>query len=254
MSDYASFSVIDKWLNFQLICKPEQSGKTFIMIKHIIKDLTFPIDGKEIINIILCDNNLLLTKQTSIRVGNDLKEYIHEGETYIELSSHERTEYHDVDSVFRAIVTTTVRNIICCTNGTRMDDIYNLIRFINSNQYTSGKFHFNIWLDEADKFTKFIDNTLVPIVDQNANVSVKLITATSNTLFQKYKYMNVLPIESTTSETYHGWADNTIRIIEKDGGCLEFVEHVLSVVAPTAIQPGTKWFIPGLNSKKATKL
>ena len=29
----------DSWLNFQLICKPEQSGKTFIMIQQIIKDM-----------------------------------------------------------------------------------------------------------------------------------------------------------------------------------------------------------------------
>ena len=29
-------SELDKWLKFQLICKPEQSGKTFIMIKQII--------------------------------------------------------------------------------------------------------------------------------------------------------------------------------------------------------------------------
>ena len=27
---------ITNWLKFQLICKPEQSGKTFIMIKQII--------------------------------------------------------------------------------------------------------------------------------------------------------------------------------------------------------------------------
>ena len=29
----------DAWERFILICKPEQSGKTFIMIQQIIKDL-----------------------------------------------------------------------------------------------------------------------------------------------------------------------------------------------------------------------
>ena len=274
MSENISILEVDKWLNFQLICKPEQSGKTFVMIKHIIKDLTLPIQGKEIVNFILCDNNLLLTKQTSARVEKDLKEYIHDGIVYIELSSHERTEYHDTASVFQAIIAKGARNVICCTNGKRMDDIYQLIHDINASPFTKGKFHFNIWLDEADKFIKIIENTLRPIVEEHQNVNVKLITATAQSLFQKYKYMNVLPIENTTSELYHGWADyykcqseeckeqecyssphshftKNIKIIEKDGGCLEFVEHILSNVAKDSIMSGTKWFIPGKSIKKS---
>lgn len=241
----------DKWLKFQLICKPEQSGKTFVMIRHIIKDLTEPSEGIENVNFILCDNNLLLTKQTSARVETDLKEYMHDGICYIELSSHERTDYHDTAAVFQAIIAKGARNVICCTNGKRMDDIYKLVRDINLSPFTVGKFHFNVWLDEADKFIKFIENTLRPIVDQHPNVSVKLITATPQPLFQKYKYMNVLPIENTTSESYHGWTDNIIRIIEKDGGCLDFVDHILTNVAQCNILPGTKWFIPGKSVKKS---
>ena len=240
---------VDKWLNFQLICKPEQSGKTFVMIRHIISDISYPIDDKEIVNFILCDNNLLLTKQTSTRVANDLKEYIHDGIVYIELSSHERTAYHDIASVFQAIVAKGARNVICCTNGKRMDDIYQLIEDINKSPFTVGKFHFNVWLDEADKFIKFIETTLRPIVDKHLNVNVKLITATSQPLFQKYKYMNVLPIENTTSELYHGWSDNTIRIIDINCNYLDFIVHILAKVTP--VKPGTKWFIPGLTIKKS---
>jgi hypothetical protein len=257
MSDCLTSTEVDKWLNFQLICKPEQSGKTFIMIQKIIKDLTEPMINKEIVNFILCDNNLLLTKQTSARVENDLKEFIHEGQVYIELSSHERTEYHDIDSVFKAILVKGVRNIICCTNGKRMDDIYQLINDINTTPYTEGKFHFNVWLDEADKFIKFIDNTLRPIVERHSNVNIKLITATPQPLFQKYEYMNVLPIENTTSELYHGWEDNNIKIIEKECNYLEFAEHVLNVVIPKMenpkmeVKPGSKWFIPGLSAKRS---
>ena len=131
MSDHITTEEVDKWLNFQLICKPEQSGKTFIMIAQIVRGLTPSIKGKEIVNIILCDNNLLLTKQTSSRVQSDVKmgvknamslknafahwkevalgiaakdeseknleQYVDDdGVVYIELSSHERTEFHDV--------------------------------------------------------------------------------------------------------------------------------------------------------------
>lgn len=241
------------WLKFQLICKPEQSGKTFVMIKQIINDMTLPVGGKEIVNFILCDNNLLLAKQTSARVDKDLSEYIHEGQVYIELSSHERTEFHCTPAVFQAIVAKGARNVICCTNGRRMDDIYQLIQDINDNKFTLGKFHFNVWLDEADKFIKFIDNTLRPIVEEHQNVNIKLITATPQSLFQKYKYMNVLPIENTTSPLYHGWNDNTIRIIENEklNKCLAFAEHVLNNVAQSNIIPGTKWFIPGASFKKS---
>jgi len=253
MAENTSLVEVDKWLNFQLICKPEQSGKTFVMIKHIIKDLSEPIEGSECVNFILCDNNLLLTKQTSARVESDLKEYIHDGIVYIELSSHERTDYHDTGAVFTAIVAKGARNVICCTNGTRMDDIYQLILDINASPFTTGKFYFNIWLDEADKFIKFIDNTLRPAVENHKNVNVKLITATPQPLFQKYKYLNVFPIENTTSELYHGWTDNTIKIIAKSGDYLTFIKHVLSkkLLPKDKIKPGTIWFIPGKSKKQS---
>lgn len=48
----------DIWERFILICKPEQSGKTFIMIQKINKDLIDEIEKKNIINFIFCDNNL----------------------------------------------------------------------------------------------------------------------------------------------------------------------------------------------------
>ena len=53
------------WERHVLICKPEQSGKTFIMINMINEDLTDDIDKeKKVVNFIFCDNSLLLTKQT----------------------------------------------------------------------------------------------------------------------------------------------------------------------------------------------
>jgi hypothetical protein len=158
-----------------------------------------------------------------------------------------------------------------------MEDISKLIVDINSSVFTKDKFDFTVWLDEADKFMNFIDKTLKPLVDRYpSSVYVKLITATPAPLFQRYKYMNVLPIENTTSELYHGWHDykrskseecsdeqcqyaeaphshytNNIRCIEKEGDYLEFCEHILAHVAYDKITPGTKWFIPGLSAKKS---
>ena len=241
----------DNWLNFQLICKPEQSGKTFIMIKQLIEDLTEVIFDKEIVNFILCDNNLLLTKQTSIRIESDLKEYMYGESSYIEFSSHSGAQASDNGAVLLAILHKGIRNIVCCSNSRRMDNIYELIDMLNSMTYTYNKFEFRIWLDEADKFINFIENTLRPIVDKHENVNVHLITATPEPLFQKYKYVNVFPIEVTTTELYHGWKNNKICIIEKECGLLDFIDHILSVVALANIVPGTRWFIPGLSNKKS---
>ena len=52
---------------FVLITKPEQSGKTFIMINEINRfqndDYSCECD---VVNFILCDNSLLLTTQTIV--------------------------------------------------------------------------------------------------------------------------------------------------------------------------------------------
>ena len=251
MSDYMESSKLDSWLNVQLICKPEQSGKTFIMIQQIIKDITEPIDGKEIINIIFCDQSLLLVKQTSERVQTELFNYYTDSEknVYLELSSSKGADCHNSAEVLKEIISNNIKNIICCTNATRMNNVYELIDILNKGSHIVHNFHFNIWLDEADKWIKFIDSYLIPIVETNKNVNIKLITSTPAPLFKKYKYLNVFPIENTTSDEYHGWSDNNIQIInEHVEDYLEYIEHILTL-CPEGINPGAKWFIPALNKK-----
>ena len=127
-----------------LICKPEQSGKTFVMIQQIIKDLEESTEGKTVINMIFCDNSLLLTKQTSTRVQRDLKNHENEvcGEVDGEIicnttrqsgSEEEKNFYMEFSTgkgakrnraaVWYAITADQIRNVICCTNKTRVSDI-----------------------------------------------------------------------------------------------------------------------------------
>jgi len=220
------------------------------MIQKIIKDLNEPISGKKIVNFIFCDNSLLLTKQTTERVKNDLNEFTVNDELYLELSSHSRTDYHNWKSVAGALTTTDVNNVLCCTNGARVDDIYEIIKRLNVHFVTAGKFIFKIWLDEADKYTKVIDTTFKPLVDKFENIYVHCITATPKKLFDKYQRMNVLPIENTTSEEYHGWDDNEITLIDHLPGN-DFVAHVLDTCAQPLIIPGKKWFIPAGYTKES---
>ena len=260
----------NKWDKFILICKPEQSGKTFIMIQEIIKQLSNNENNiKNIINIIFCDNSLLLTKQTGNRIQENLSEYKsisdnnsnddtsdddssndevmstfnieNSKEEYIEFSSKSK-KYKCIDSVLGVITYRKIKNILCCTNGTRTDDIYDLIETINENN--SDKFYFKIWIDEADKYISQIDRVFKPLVDEYNNVNVYCITATAKKLFDKYNYMNVFPLENTTSSNYHGWEDNDFKIYDMTCSIIEFVNHILINVVKNDIKPGTKWFIP----------
>ena len=230
-----------------LITKPEQSGKTFIMIQQIIKDMNHsPKSEKDVVNIIFCDNNLLLTKQTSERIDTEIGQFVEVNrETYIEFSSHSRTLYKSVGLVCDGITRLNTHNVLCCTNGTRVDDIYEIIHSLNENKYTKNRLEFKIWLDESDKYISHIDQTFVPLINKYNNVTLYCITATSKKLFDHYGSFNVFPIENTTSENYHGWEDNDIINIDVNMEGAEFVRYVMNNVENIKpIKPGSKWFIP----------
>jgi len=106
------------WDRALLICKPEQSGKTFVMIQQINKFLREPADDRKVINFIFCDNNLLLSKQTGARLQRDVDELPDTNEKYIELSSRKGSVKSWKEAGFD-IGQHDTRNVICCTNKTR---------------------------------------------------------------------------------------------------------------------------------------
>ena len=222
------------------------------MIKDIISDYEDDTQGREVINFIFCDNNLLLTKQTTERISSESRiDSIVDGLNYVEFSSRRsKTASKDKFSVLGKI-TTGARNIVCCTNGRRIADIRELVEILES--FSKGRFVFKIWLDEADKFTKAISDTFRPLADKFEKVFVNCITATPAQLFTKYKYINVLPLETTTSPEYHGWGDNHLKIMENQSGTTAgFVNDVLDTI--DVITAGTKWFIPAESTKKNHRL
>ena len=76
------------WDRLLLICKPEQSGKTFVMIQKIIKDLREPINGVKIINIIFCDNNLLTNLDVSQNTKLERLDCFSNQLTFLDLSNN----------------------------------------------------------------------------------------------------------------------------------------------------------------------
>ena len=246
---------VKNWDKFILICKPEQSGKTFIMIQQIIKDLDENNSDKEVINFIFCDNSLLLTKQTGNRIDSDVSPFIINDITYIEFSSSDNgNSCKNRHLLTNKIYEDDVRNIICCTNGKRVSDITKIITTLNTGKLTRGKFIFKIWLDEADKYIKFINDVFKPLLESTDNVYIYCMTATPKSLFDKYINMNVFPLENTISDTYHGWEDNNRIIIENtSGSTIGFIHEVISSY-PENVLPGTKWYIPGENKKSSHEI
>ena len=239
------------WDRALLICKPEQSGKTFVMIQMINDDLGDATDDRTVVNFIFCDNSLLLTKQTSERVERDVR-LPDTDEKYVELSSRKDGRAEKVpEKVMCKLLMDDVRNVICCTNGKRVSDISGIIVRLNCAPLTCDKFVFKIWLDEADKFIPFIGKTFRPMLASNDNVELYCLTATPKSLFDKYQWMNVVPLQKTTNPDYHGWGDNDLKIVENDTGTVEgFIHYVLSNHI-TEIPAGTKWYIPA-NRKKTS--
>lgn len=245
----------EKWERFILISKPEQSGKTFIMLQKMIQfskeysDIEYS-DKKLVINFIFCNNSLLLVKQTSERVRCDMKPFTINNEMYVEFSSSGDAA-NNIDKVKTCILMQDIRNVICCSNSTRVKEICKCIQSFNASPNTKGKYEFKIWLDEADRFIKYIDNHFKPLVDEHDNVNVYCMTATPELLFKTYTKMNVLPIENTTSPDYHGWVDNNRKIVENSSDTVAFVYHVLNNhVDQSMICKGSKWYIPGSNKKE----
>lgn len=243
------------WERFQLICKPEQSGKTFLMIKDIISDYENDEQGHSVVNFIFCDNNLLLTKQTTKRISSETQiDSIVDGHNYVEFSSRKsKTASKDRFSVLGKIMA-GARNIVCCTNGRRIADIQKLVEILVATM--RNELVFKIWLDEADKFTKAIGKTFRPLADKFENVFVNCITATPEAIFSKYKHIKVLPLEITTSPMYHGWGDNHLKIMPAQSTTREFVEEVLETIHSQGKPPaaGTKWFVPAESTKKSHRL
>lgn len=253
-----------------LISKPEQSGKTFVMIQEIDKDIKsdFAQHGQSVLNLMLCDNNLLLNKQTSNRISiesierawnKDVEGY----EPFAEWSSRKGKDSNGKNIACRNVndvlwkITKGVRNIVCCTNKHRVSAIRELIHEINTTTSIPAlaNISIKIWLDEADKYIGFIDKYFTPLLQEHANVSCYYITATPEELFKKKsRQFSVMPLESTFSEDYHGWDDNIIELHDNDhggGGTITFATQVVDDVMKTGVElKGTKWYIPADRTKK----
>ena len=247
---------------FILITKPEQSGKTFIMINEINRFQSHVYScERDVVNFILCDNSLLLTTQTKTRIKMDVSTLPGSDVPYVELSSRIQDNIHDniknnADQVALSILgKDMIRHVVCCSNHIRINDINKIIKHVNDITDNMGinRYVFKIWLDEADKFCNYITKSFIPLTKKTDNVDVYLITATSHRLFSKYGDLRVFPIENTTLPEYHGWKDNEIVICDDESSTIiGFARQIADeMIHRGEIKPGTKGFVPGPTDKKS---
>jgi len=236
-----------------MVVKPEQSGKTFVMIKKINEFLAEENDENLItVNIVFCDNSLLLAKQTKERIHTEV--YLPDvEEPYVELSSRKDGSAKNNWGDVRCAIEDGCRNVVCCTNGKRADDILEIVK--RMNKHNAGAYNFKIWLDEADKFDNYIKKIFIPLLQLHENVDVYMLTATPQPIFQKYKEVRTMALENTTHPSYHGWNDCEVIIKEDEAGTtLGFARQIADeMLANGELVPGAKGYVPADTQKKSHK-
>jgi len=227
----------------ELIVKPTQSGKTFIMLQEISKMLN---DDDDTIHFIFCDNQLLQTEQTSNRLNeyDGLETYIsEEGDISLILSSTSKIKRY---KELTHHICNNLRTIITCSNKKRVEDINNLINYFSTNKNFSIDYKFSIWIDEIDKniklFKKFLD-----IWDKHIKIErIGLITATPQDVLKTFNIIKILELkESYDREIYQSFADLEFKLLNFNNIDIDTYVQNIIVQFSNLIKEGQVWFIPG---------
>lgn len=246
-----------------LIVKPEQSGKTFVMLNEIREHLRMTSDDGYPVNIIISQSNLLQVKQTGERVNGMMKndeelmyqQDLETGDMYLEFSSHSNanSKGHVLDYILGETGQNRKPNILCCGHPKRFSDISYIISRLRT--YMGGeRYSINVWCDEADAMINLLHKHIMSIVDR-CNINLYCLTATPDKLIKKYgDEFSIYEMENTTIAQYYGWTDihanfnggkSHIYYKLKDKYCsnIGFVKFVLKKNLEEIVS-GSKWFIP----------
>lgn len=224
-----------------LLVKPCQSGKTWEVMKQVSE-----LDDN-VISIFFTDNSLLQSTQLKSRMDNF--DGIGDGTTLI-LSSQSKCK--NTNELPTHILTKGIKNIIACSNSTRvknMDVLFNVWNIFDPNETK----RFNIYIDEADRMI----NMMRPYIEQweeNECINgVVLITATPHNILRDLGDLKIVKLEETYDpNSYHRFQDSEFRIYEfkKNDRC--YIDKVLTQAKDNNdINDGNIFYFPG-NVKKVS--
>ena len=268
-----------------LIHLPAQSGKTRKMTelinrwKHLID---YTGNSTDTINVIFTSNTKLLTKQTAGRIKKEVDDEVSElssgddeddlsidmdvkekeSKTLAWISSAKKLSVNDV---FAKITSdddeNEINNIICCTNKTRMKNVWDLLAKLNK-KFAKRNFNkkVNIWIDEADACIKIWGAymaTCEELIDSKFIQNIVLVTAT---MVPVYKHLhrtgiepNLRTYENTHSPVYHKYSESDLCHAYSENAKYATVQlkAVLEHNLEEMVCAGTRLFCPGNKAKKS---
>ena len=237
-----------------LLCKACQSGKTGEALNNWVTEQRNKkkIEGSSRkIGIFICDNSLLLTKQTSIRA--------HSSEVAIEgdiVTISCKAQIKRVDRLYKALMKNNdLTTVLCCGNTRRLKDISELLQLLIAK---SPNYELFIYIDEADKILHSITAKMQleiwrthPLITQ-----ITLITATpqeslTDGLAFDFGELSLLPVKNILDKNYHSLYDSIlIDTTNKGFSNVEHAEQVFETYAKDGPTFGEIWFIPGEHTRK----
>ena len=230
-----------------LLCKACQSGKTNEAFNDRITEQNCKSINKRKLGIFICDNSLLLTRQTNIRATNS--DIAIQGDI-ITMSSKE--QINQVKKLYKTIINNiNLTTILCCGNGRRLKDISELLELL---QKYLEQYEVFIYVDEADKILHSKNaKEQLKLWRENALIRrITLITATpqedeSKGLAVNCGVLTLMPIKTIAAPNYHYLCDS--RLIDTTSISasvnVDYIDEVFSKYITSGPQLGDVWFIPG---------
>ena len=241
----------DSILRPRLLCKPCQGGKTGEALRDWIieQSRTIAASSSEVrkLAFFVCDNSLLLTKQTEIRAKSDDIQI--EGDIII-ISCKDTIKC--AAKLFTAIIDNSkISTILCCGNARRLKDISELS---NRLKKMATKYEISIYIDEADKILNSKSAKEQVTLWRQQSTLVKhllLITATpyesaTKNLVEDYGEIELLPVQMVTREDYHKFSDShhidTSNIHRASN--TDYIAEVFDEFIPEGPNLGDVYFVP----------
>lgn len=225
---------------YTLLVKPAQSGKT----REMIKDIKSKAVDKDAFFIMICDNSLIQTNQTTVRIDNCV---VNDDEKInaCEISSNPNSKFKNEMSFIKHYRSQPYSHncLVMCGNSCRFGNICILLKAL-------AKRKIYIYIDEADKIIGSTGNVdfIKELVDVYDNImGVCLSTATpyetdKNNLFVKYGSMKLMHQEALSNE-YKFLNDFTHEIIEYEAFDNN-VKYAFRYLNNNRLNPGEHVFIP----------
>ena len=219
-----------------MYCQSGKTGKCIDLIEEMNKDAL--ITKQKIVHLVVCNNNLLLTTQTHIRLGNsnsDIKatriasNSKKDDESYKCYNNNKKTKINGNKTVNKsckkALFDGDINVITMCNNYKRWTDITSIVNDLIDTDYK-----IVLFVDEADKCLSANNVELIQQFHNIKNViKIVLVTATPYDATQRYGkikwigqrlneegQLNLVSMDEKHGESYHYLTDSKNIIFEPE--------------------------------------